>query len=302
MSMAAALAGRIEKHPGHKRTLPLVRGRLFPIRLSPDPLIGDRFTIGVGFVDAAGVTHCRLASDFSRLRCLYDDAVDLESFELLHDIVMADLAGTLWEPTHESPSENIQYGTQLPAAGISVDDILSRAFDTTVRFGLPKQASQSRFTPILSDMLRKRVLAALTRSLGPRATRITKDTPIKLPEAFGNRVVRFPLHNRLNGSAADIVSAWSHNRPTIVNNIQRSITNMLAVRYAERNEHTQRSLALFVLQPGPDSGFEKREIATIQDTVDEMVSLARGADIKVDITNTEESLVSNVQQWQPLAA
>lgn len=112
-----------------------VSGLLFPIRLHPDPINDDRITIGVAFVDAAGITHCRLATHYEGLSGLYGGIVDVASFDLAARIVTTDLQGARWEPGRASPVANITFGPALPQRGLSAREILDRAFAATVRFG-----------------------------------------------------------------------------------------------------------------------------------------------------------------------
>jgi hypothetical protein len=303
MSFAAAFTERALQADSRRRPLPLVRGQVFPIRLVPDTLAGDRFNIGVAFVDAAGVAHCRMASDVHRLRCLYDNRVDIDSFELLRELVHANLSGTVWSRDQAMLSDNIEYGPDMPIAGVSVSDILDRTFDAWVPFGVSVE-SGARATPVFNEQLQKRVVIELVRKLGPKTQRLANAGPIHI-ERPGARptVIRLPLYNRTNGAGADIVSAWSKHRATVYNNMLRSVTNMLAVRYAERHDVNERQLGLFVLQPDEESNaYSADDIARIREWVDDLSDMAKAADVLVRPERSEAALVAALAAWEPLAA
>jgi|GEM_PF-3126577 len=302
MTIAGAFAARAAKESVKTKRVPAVRGELFPIRLTPEPTAGDTFTIGVAFIDAAGIVRCRVAQDFSRLRCLYDDRVDIASFELLRDVVEADLSGTAWTSADRAPSENLAYGAPMPTAGVSVDEILNRAYDVFVPFGADR-AAPGRMPAVPTDKLQESIKKQLVKLLGQRASILFSREPVKLPEKFGSgKLIRFPLHNRINGTAGDVVSAWSRNSSTVTHQLTRSVMNLLAVRCAEDRHGQGRQLGLFVLEPPPESNIAEKELSAIRNTISHMVAIAKGADVHVALKSSEAGLAEEIAQWRPLAA
>jgi hypothetical protein len=189
----------------------------------------------------------------------------------------------------------------MPAAGLSVDEILQRTFATLVPFGAA-HPSIARQTPILNDKLQKRVVLGVVEKVGAEAARYISREPIRLASAgVAKRSIRLPIHNRLNGAAADIVSAWSRHRSTIANNVLRSVNNMLGLRYAERSAEQVRQLGLFVLQPETiGHGFSDADLGDIHGWVDDLVGIAEAADVEVRRLPTEVAMIDAVANWAPL--
>src|SRR5574337_280796 len=155
-------------------------GRIHERHADGQPIAGDRLTVGVAFVDAAGVSHCRLLDSMDRLRCLYGDRVDVESFVVLRDVVEADLQGTVRPPAPWSPSDNIVFGEALPATGISVQRILDRAFGALVPMADDPANAGQRTAPVLTKRLQENVRQQLVKKFGLAAASLFKGGPIRV--------------------------------------------------------------------------------------------------------------------------
>lgn len=296
MSIEAAFAARALQN-AQKPAVRMVRGRAFPIRLYPDAQAEDRLTIGVAFVDEAGNSRCKLVRDFSRLECLYDQRVDVKSYNLLADVVESDLQGTVFE---DRPvlSENIEYGEAIAVSGFSVEDILSRAFASAVRFGLPR-SSETRWAPIRTEKLREQVKRALLAQFGDKAKSWAAGRDFKMAtQRKSARVYRFPIRAGMGGAVADVCSAWAATAETVESNLQRAITQLMAVRIAEhRHGDPERPMGLFLLTMPAEIGVTAKNRSRIDELVQEARDLAEEADVAVATGHSAEQLAAEVGHW-----
>lgn len=298
MNIHTALLERARTAASTADGVPPVRGVLFPIHLLPDPIAGDRLTIGVAFVDAAGVSHCRLLDSMDRLRCLYGDRVDVESFVVLRDVVEADLQGTMRPPAPWSPSDNIVFGEALPATGISVQRILDRAFGALVPMADDPANAGQRTAPVLTKRLQENVRQQLVKKFGLEAASLFKGGPIRvqLGHSLRSHRVKLPIHDRISGHAGSIVSAFTAHRETVNNNLTDAVANLLAVRVADQ----ARPLGLFVLTPTVQD-FEGRDIGAAQARVAELTELAGSTGVQVFQHHTTDALTDAVWEWRRAA-
>lgn len=296
MSIEAAFAARALKN-APKKSVPLISGRAFPIRLYPDAQAEDRLTIGVAFIDGAGITRCKLVQDFSRLECLYDQRVDVKSYNLLVDVLESELQGTAFDD-RPMVSDNIEYGHPVVVSGVSVEEILNRAFASAVRFGLPR-GSETRWAPIRTDKLREDVKRALVNQFGDKAKPWTAGREFKIAtNRKSARVYRFPIRAGMGGAVADVCSAWAATAETVEGNLQRAITQLMAVRISERRyQEQERPLGLFLLTMPEEIGVSAKHRGRINDLVQEARDLAEEAGVAMATGYSAEQLATEVGHW-----
>lgn len=265
-----------------------VHGRVFGIHLRPHADMADCLTIGVCVIDAARIAHCRLLPNMDRLRCLYGDAVDVESFELLRSAILADLDGTRWSARHKPVSPNIEYGRAMPAIDISIEAIIERSFDALVPAGR-NVSRRDNATPVLTRQLRDRVRTRLRQRMGAAVEVLFRGNEIRLPHGQN---VRLPLHDARTGRAGNIVSAFTAHRETATNNLAEAVASLLAVRLAEHD----RQLGLFVLQPSPRD-FAGQDTDAVRARVAQVTGLLAGANVTVQVRQNADELADAVQDW-----
>lgn len=296
MNIHAALLERA-RQAGPLADLPLVRGKLFPVLLRPDPITTDCLTIGVAFVDQAGVTSCRLIDSMKPLQCLYGRHVDVASFTVLRDIIAAELEGTIHQPHAPTPSENIEYGTAFPAADISVKAILERAFATLVPMAVDK-TKHGTSGGVLTSQLRLRVQQRLRNIHGPQVEALFQGGDILIPGAHTGAPhrIRLPLHDASTGRAGSIISAFTFHHETAERNLTEAIAKLLAIRLAEQSQQ----LGLFVLEPSP-SDFQGRDTEQVRARISNLTNLLGGANVNVQIKQQEQEIATAVWDWYKAA-
>lgn len=161
-----------------------VQGRWASIRLQPFLSADDAITIGVAFQAANGLLHGKVLTDLSRLKCLYDDALDLPSFALLTEILDLSLGGSAQPFDALRISPNIVLSAPRYVAGNSVQEIVQRLYATTVRMATAKadvtaaqlRASSEPFGALPTDaqyrVIRQQINAAKGQA-SMRAERVT---------------------------------------------------------------------------------------------------------------------------------
>ena len=76
-----------------------IAGRWHNLQIKPDLGSSEILNVGVAFVDEARNVHLKLARDLSRLTCLYDDRVDVRSFERLCAVIEGAYNGSALDGT-----------------------------------------------------------------------------------------------------------------------------------------------------------------------------------------------------------
>jgi len=290
MSVVDAFSERANK-ASRKPDLPLVRGKAFPILLHPNTWSDDRLCIGVGFVDGAGVSHCKIASDFQFLQCLYGKGVDVDSFALLSDILRTDLHGTAWSLERVPVSDQISFGTPQFAAGLSIPEILNRNYGASVAAGAKSE-----------DLERPRDIAVAVRDevvkqFGTSAAAAFKGEPISLSNDFGSAAhVRFDLAGA-KGAVGEIVAAQAATPSVVKSHLQAAVNKFLALGLHQARSSTNRPMGMFVLAPEERQLEGNKNRNQIIDLIEENIDMARGAGAEVRRSVVVEFVAKDVGQW-----
>lgn len=286
------------------QAVPLVKGKLFPIWLHPNERNDDRITIGVAFVDAAGTSHCKVASDFQFLQCLYGKGVDLDSFTMLGDVLSADLHGTAWSPERPPISDAISYGTARYAAGFSIPEIIERSYALAVAAGAGTGTSveqPGRARVLLSKELTRQLAATMAKRFGPNAAKTTIGEKVTLSTDFGRAAtLRFDLRGP-NRSLGELVSAQG-SPPTVKSHLQAAVNKALLFRLHAERTKVDRPLAMFILEPSAEEFEYSKNRQQIIDTIGNNVDMATGAGVSVHRAAHLEALAEDVGQWAGLKA
>lgn len=162
---------------------PRIKGKWFPIRLTPDLATGELLNIGVGFIDARRKLHVRMLDSARAFRCLYGNA-GLENFSFLLTVAREHFQ-RVGKP--ESPSPHILIGPRAYAAGGSVDEILDQLFHTMVTLGgmEEEEVEATNVETMDTPKLRKLVFRMAKKYSPTIFNRMFRDQPISLDDASG---------------------------------------------------------------------------------------------------------------------
>lgn len=294
MTLQTALLERLQATSTPVDVAP-VQGSVFPIHLLPDPITGDRLTIGVAFIDREGVSHCQLLNHMDHLRCLYGNRVDVDSFMVVRDLVDAQLQGTQSDAHTHPISDNIHFGQAVPAAGASVESILARTFDALVAIAEPHGRPNDRARPVLTNALQQQVHTGMVSEYGVKAEALFAGGPIKIRHADGRheRVIDLPLHDASSGHAGGIVSAFTANAETVNRNLPATVVRLMEIRIAEQT----RPLGLFVLAPTGDD-FAGRDIHQVRERIDMLTDSAAASGVSVHVEHRIDDVAHAIWAWR----
>ncbi|MGE4534687.1 hypothetical protein [Halomonas sp.] len=280
----------------------LTRGQWFNIQLQPNLFASEQLNVGVGFVDQSGRLHTRVSDNLSRLRCLYDDRVDLEGMQM-----MVGLAADLFDREQYEPdmpgaiSPQLSFSKPSYAAGASIEEILETFYEQTVSLVPPlqdKEGSRRTYFHGYSNLAARRELRQwMAKHHQALARRIFPNNPTFKIRAFDGgatqeHTVDLPLHQpgKLAGS---IVSAYCSTEQTAeLRLLQSAMTINTTKRHLEREK-----IGLFILRPGEESGLNRKVLRRFDDMIDENVWQLRDAGVHVGVECSVESLGREVAGW-----
>ncbi|MDN3525667.1 hypothetical protein QWY79_10370 [Halomonas sabkhae] len=279
----------------------ITRGRWFNIQLQPNLFAGEKLNVGVGFVDQTGRLHTRVSNNLSRLRCLYDDRVDLEGIQMLVGLAGDLFDRELYEPDMPGAvSPQLSFSTPSYAAGTCVEEILETFYEQTVSLVPPlqeKDAKRTYFRGYTNRAARQSLQQWMTKNHQELASRIfPRDPAFKIRAVDGGatqeHTVDLPLHQpgKLAGS---IISAYCSTEQTAqLRLLQSAMTINTTKRHLEKEK-----IGLFVLRPGEDSGLGRKVLRHFDEMIDENVWQLRDAGVHVGVECSVESLGREVAGW-----
>lgn len=279
-----------------------IRGHWFNIRVCPARASGEILNIGVGFIDDQGRLFTRLASDFGRLTCLFDDRVDTESFNRMASLIQAEFNGSA-----ATPSKLLEVVPELlvselkAASGSSVEKILANLFAATVTIGQPRVDRTMRERGITTEQLRDEVVGALRKRHGAKIEGYIPRRPVIVVDGKSRKVaLTFRKEGRL---AASLISIWhrEHDRRK-ASLLEAALDLDVVQRHSSRNER----LGLFVVRPMSTSeAFTQSELGQIDTEVDDVAWRLRDLAPKravVEAASSPHEIASQVESWLGMAA
>ena len=297
MKSADDIAAFIEGHGVGVK--PLVAGKWHSLQIRPDPASGELLNIGVAFVDDSERVHLRLASDLSRLECLYDDRIDVASFERLSGLIQEAFNGAKFSDfrlAEFTPHALLTQGRY--ASGASINGILQRFYEDTVPLGrcraTDKVSRQPRARSITTETAQSKVINCLKQRMGNNVFRYLPDRYHVIKEANGaEHELRFPI--RVPGQvAASIVSLWVKNDDRRQLRLTRAGLDLGMLNERSGGER----LGLFVMRPSVGNGYSQSDVSDIDNEIDDAAwRLRRVANIEIDQGEDPEQLSERLQHW-----
>jgi len=276
-----------------------VRGEWFNVQLTPDVAAGELLNVGVGFVDDSRRVHLRMARDLSRLRCLYDDRIDVGSFEELCDLIAQAYNGV---PTSDFRLTSLTpHASQTMgrfASGTSISEILDRFYETTVTVGRGEQAaptahSRGRSKTITTEAAREMVLERLLERMGTRAAPYIARAPWVVRDNGREHKIAVPIRDpgRL---CASVVSLWTKNEYRRKFQLAQAGLDLDTVQAQAPGER----LGLFVMRPMAEQGYTQSELEQIDNEIDDAAwQLRKNANIELEQGEDAEELSGKIESW-----
>lgn len=280
----------------------LTRGQWFNIRLQPSLLAGEQLNVGVGFVDHTGRLHTRVTDDLARLRCLYDDRIDLDDMQMLVGLAADQFDRERYDPDMPKLlSPQLSFSAPSYAAGASIDVILETFFDQTVSLISPlvetEESKRSYFRGYTNAAVIKDLHQWMVKHHNHLANQIfAHKSTFTIRAGDGGRTeehsVNLPLRqpSKLAGS---IVSAYCSGSQTAE---LRLLQSAMSINTAKRHLENEK-IGLFVLRPDLASGLDKRVLSRFDDVIDESVWQLRDAGVHVGVESSVEKLGREVAEW-----
>lgn len=301
MSIANRLLDNLQQAP-RKADSHLTRGKWVNIRLQPNLLSGEQLNVGVGFIDQTGRFHTRVSTDLSRLRCLYDERIDLEDMQVLLALAADQLDRKRYESgMPETISPQLSFSPPSYAAGNSIDDILNTFFDQTVSLVSPQPETEDSKRPYFrgysNTAVRQHLREWMVKHHHKVASRIfSHDAAFVIRSNDGGQAeehsVDLPLRQpgKLAGS---VVSAFCSGTQTAE---LRLLQSAMSINTAKRHLYNER-IGLFVLRPDHTSGLDRKTLSRFDDVIDESVWQLRDAGVHVGVEPSIERLGKEVAEW-----
>jgi hypothetical protein len=268
-----------------------ISGKWFPIRMSPDIATGERFNVGVGFIEDGrkkNRLHIKLLDSVRSFKCLYGpDGVENLTFLLT-------IVGEVLRSTQKlvSPSPQITFGDKAFASGESVDIILDRLFQSMVSISRHIDDTLEEITPgsVTNLEAREEVHNALYRIKPALAASIVRKTPLTIKTHAGlNMQLEVPL--RKEKRFGTIASAHYRTEVYVSNNLNMAMRDMIVT-----SDHASESDDLggiFILRAPTDERFYTEKW---QRWIDEEIEKVREALFKTKIAVHEGSSIRELCQ------
>lgn len=282
-----------------RRERPMVTGHWHNLQIKPDLGSSEVLNVGVAFVDQAQNVHLKLARDLSRLSCLYDDRVDVRSFERLCTVIEGAYNGSALDSfrlAELSPQASLSSGRY--ASGTSIGEILTTFFNATVplahpRAGRKAQVRQPRARAISTADAQQQVIEELLSRMGMRAVPYIAQAPWVVTEDGRERKIDVPIRaaGRL---CASVVSLWSKDEYRRKFQLAKAGLDLDTVQAHNPGER----LGLFVMRPMEEHGYSKTELDDIDGEIDEAAwQLRKLANIEVEQGEDANSLSEKLEGW-----
>ncbi|KGO99769.1 hypothetical protein [Novilysobacter defluvii] len=276
-----------------------VSGRWHNLQIRPDLGSGELLNAGVAFVDEGSRVHLRMARDLSRLKCLYDDRVDVQSFEQLSMLIEEAFDGANWEDFRLSQlSAHVSLSGGRYASGTSISEILSSFYEATVPIGKRPEGAKgvrtTRTRSISTQTARDSVIQRLMQRMGQRALPYIARGPWTLSEPTG-QVHQLDLPIRAPGKlCATVVSLWAKERYRRKFQLAQAGLDLGTVQAQSPTER----LGLFVMRPMEEEGYSQDDLNAIDNEIDEASwQLRKVANIQVEQGEDAESLSEKLEEW-----
>lgn len=279
---------------------PRIRGQWAPLLLSPDIAAGEHLNAGVVFFGEDGHIVARTTDRLDRLRCLFDDRLNLEAVAALLDYATAIVLRGGSAALHGF-SQQVSLGPLRPAQGESAEAIVDNLFTQIVTLAKPHPGpaeEAARFTSLSSPVVSATVINWLRRSNPLLAQRIVADSPFWVANERNERQsLNIPLRRPGRGAGV-IVSAWTRSQQTLELNLLRAGIDLATLHRHVREEQR----ALFVLRPERSDGLSEQDEHTIDRVLDTNLWQLRDDGVVIELENSVERLGQRIVGWEPLAA
>lgn len=277
-----------------------IAGRWHNLQLKPDLGSGELLNVGVAFVDQGNRVHLRMARDLSRLRCLYDDRVDVRSFEELCCVIEDAYNGTPWDDFQLSRlTSHASLGGGRYASGTSIGQILTSFYEATVPLGRAQAerspaAHRGRARNIPTDVARDIVISRLIQRMGQRVVPYIARGPWVVRDESG-REHRVEVPIRASGRlCASVISLWTKDPYRRKFQLAKAGLDLDTVQANAPGER----LGLFVMRPMAEEGYSKSELDEIDDEIDEAAwQLRKLANIEVEQGEHADELAGKLETW-----
>lgn len=283
-----SIIATLRRKTADPRPAPSVAGTWFNIRLTPDLAADERVNIGVGFVNPDGTVLTKLLTRFDRLRCLYDDRLDIRDLEFLVQCLEFDAS-------LRSPGPNITFSRPAYASGTSAESILQELYDEMVTLEPTARAdrdAKETARGIDTPTARRLVCDAMARKHPLSAALWAEDPNWRVSDGVLDMPIRTP------GRFATLVSVWGKSRYSIewqTLRAQVELTTALGL-------HPRDTAGLFVLRPPPNApGYTEALHEQIDNVIDMTAWRLKIRDTRLDVADSPDALADCVLRWAEIA-
>lgn len=252
---------------------PKVFGFCRILRVCPDPVTDEWFNVGVYFEDTDGNRHFRVLKNLNAVKCIFSPSAVGNLNYLLTVIRDAASIGEI-----DALGAHVKAGPERYAAGDSVDEILSEAFDTFITLDRWRQdplAIRERVEGLSTTDLRKKVFGNIRSHYPGLLGKWFHDKPIQLTDSLNQKqreydlpIFRQPEIGSGVTKFGSIISAYVKTDMNRGFHLDRGALTLLNARDVLR-QSGQAHGALFILRPFEGApGFDEEVMQKIDNDID----------------------------------
>lgn len=272
-----------------------VTGRWFAIKFIPDLFAADNISIGVALINSEGIIRTRFAENYSRLRCFYDDSLNIADVEFLAELLEEGLSGL-----HESEFSKRNFGPSVSftqptyAAGRTETDIIDSLFRTAVPIARPRQDAGGKKQRIRFES-ESTIRSRIGKCLHERYKNVAPNFHAQgRYYAIDEQQHKLKLHLRNEGKAAGYVASALIADP--VNAELRVLRGVDALRTLKHIVPEERC-GLFVIRPGGRHGVQEQTLTRMDDLMEGLRWRLENDGIDLRDADAPDLMADQIADW-----
>jgi hypothetical protein len=274
-----------------------VEGQWRPIRACLDEDAGEFLNVGVLFQYESKV-EVRMLDSFERIKCLYNDRIDLNSISHL----MMDIEDTIRHNPLNLPdelSDTICLGAPLFASGADAESVVDEFFFDVVTLGRPTHKNRNNnFRYRSTHKVRETLFEIMREKMALDAERVILTDPYRL-HLNNQAIIDVDVPLLTNTAVGSVVSAWYKSPLVVENNLLQAASDLILIT----SNSDRKRASLSVLVPNGQSGMSGTEFTKHQDATHRQLDRISNCGIDVIEASSSDVLANlTIDWWQTNAA
>lgn len=270
-----------------------VKGEWFNIRFIPDLFSGERYNIGVCFIDNEEKRHIKMLDEKSRIGCLFDQVAS-QNINFLISVVEESIEKSI----DVIPSDQVIYSEKKYISGDSVEEILEYLFDETVPLGRKQDVRvHEQGEQISRETLRERMYDVIRGRVGILAERlIPQSRIIELMIDGVTHGVDIPFQGK--GLLGGVESAVYKSDM----GVKLKLLDAAMDLETAATIHTNDKLGMFILRAGEGGNLPSKSVSKIDNVIDDIAWRLKKRSVHVDVEEDINTLSDRAIDWADITA